>query len=214
MIVDVREMILCKTLSRVNPLCGVASTLSISSPPPAGNNAPRPSHSRGAGGWAASGGSAAEGASSSSGLEDPGPCTLSHEDLRFLLVISGSCPRLLAGCGVVSGSNDGQALWDAAARRAVRPARVTWLLHGMPSSGLSGVELCILNLNRVPFTHQPGTHVPQSFPPPPRALLRPCWLCLAWSWARGESRPRPPVQGMMRIQPAPDLEGLTLGLPG
>ena len=243
MIVDVREMILCKTLSRVNPLCGVASTLSISSPPPAGNNAPRPSHSRGAGGWAASGGSAAEGASSSSGLEDPGPCTSSHEGICFLLVVSGklssaprwlwgglreavlgsslavgwspgSCPRLLAGCGVVSGSNDAQALWDAAARGAVCPARVTWLLHGMPSSGLSGVELRILNLNRVPFTHQPGTHVPRSFPPPPRALLRPCWLCLAWSWALGESRPRPPVQGMMRIQPAPDLEGLTLGLPG
>ena len=74
--------------------------MSISSPPPAGNNTPRPPHSRGAGGWAASGSSAVEGASSSGGLEDPGPCRSSHDGLRFLLVVSGklsSAPRWLWG---------------------------------------------------------------------------------------------------------------------
>ena len=158
---------------------------------PTTSSTPRPSHSWGwAGGWAVSGGSA----SSSGGLEDPGPCRLSHEGLRFLLAVSGKLTRLLAGCGMVSGSNDGQALCDSAARGAACPAQVTWLPHGTSSSGLLGVEMCTPNLNRAPFMHQPGMHSPRGFPPPLRALLRPCWLFLAWSWARGESRPCPPVQ--------------------
>ena len=98
--VEVREMILWKTLSRVN-LCGVATTLSISRPPPAGSNTPRPSHSRGAGGWAVSGGSAMEGASSSGGWEDPGTCRSHMRASVSCRSSPGSCPWPLAGCGDV-----------------------------------------------------------------------------------------------------------------
>lgn len=176
-------------LSRVNPLCRVATTLSVSSPPPAAQ----------LGHLTAGGGREA-------GLcleAQPVPLVVwriqalagCHTRASVSCWPSpGSCPRLLAGCGMVSGSNDGQALCDAAARGEACPARLTWLLHGTSSSGLLGVEMCTLNLNRAPSMHQPGTHSPRSFPPPPRALLRPCWLFSAWSWARGESRPCPPVQ--------------------
>ena len=190
MIVDVREMILCKTLSRVNPLCGVASTLSISSPPPAGNNAPRPSHSRGAGGWAASGGSAAEGASSSSGLEDPGPCTSSHEGLRFLLVVSGklsSAPRWLWG-----------GLWQ---QRRPGPLGCCSKGSGLPSTGdLASARNAILRVVgrgvahpefkscsfHTPARDTRPSELPASSEGPPEALLALLGLVLG---SRGKQTP-------------------------